>query len=129
MSSQRSFPSPETNVENQTYFAAAAEGRLLVKHCNACGENHFYPRAICPHCFSADTEWRESRGEGQIYSFSVMRRVPQPYALAYVQLDDGVTVMTNIVDCDLDALKIGQRVKVSFRQTDGPVTIPVFEPA
>ncbi len=129
MSSQRSFPSPETNVENQAYFTAAAEGRFLVKHCNACGENHFYPRAICPHCFSADTEWREARGEGHIYSFSVMRRVPQPYALAYVQLDEGVTVMTNIVDCDLDALRIGQRVKVGFRQTDGALTIPVFVPA
>lgn len=129
MSNQRTLPAPGTNVENQPYFDAAAQGKLLVKHCTGCGRNHFYPRAICPHCFSPATEWHESRGQGAIYSFSVMRRVPQPYAIAYVQLDDGVTAMSNIVDCDLNALAIGQRVKVAFVATDGAVTVPVFVPA
>jgi uncharacterized protein len=129
MSTARVFPCPETNVENQAYWDAAAEGRLLLKHCAACGDPHFYPRAICPHCFSDQTEWRESRGVGSIYSFSVMRRVAQPYAIAYVALDDGVTVMSNIVECDLDALAIGQRVKVAFRPSNGPLMIPVFVPA
>jgi len=128
MSTQRTFPSPGTNVENQPFWDAAARGRFLVKHCSGCGKSHFYPRAICPHCFSDQTEWRESAGTGTIYSFSVMRRVPQPYAIAYVTLDDGVTVMSNLVDCDLDALAIGQRVKVAFRASDGAVTIPVFVP-
>lgn len=129
MSTARVLPSPEINVENRAYWDAAAQGRLLVKHCAGCGLSHFYPRAICPHCFSDQTNWRESRGVGSIYSFSVMRRVPQPYAIAYVALDDGVTVMSNIVDCDLDTLAIGQRVKVAFRPSDGPVVIPVFVPA
>jgi uncharacterized OB-fold protein len=129
MSTARVFPCPETNVENQAYWDAAAEGRLLLKHCAACGDPHFYPRAICPHCFSDQTEWRESRVVGSIYSFSVMRRVAQPYAIAYVALDDGVTVMSNIVECDLDALAIGQRVKVAFRPSNGPLMIPVFVPA
>jgi uncharacterized OB-fold protein len=129
MSTDRVFPCPETNVENTMYWDAAAEGRLLVKHCAACGQAHFYPRAICPHCFNDCTEWRESSGVGVIYSFSVMRRVAQPYAIAYVALDDGVTIMSNIVDCDLDALAIGQRVKVAYRASSGSVTIPVFVPA
>jgi uncharacterized OB-fold protein len=129
MSTERVFPCPETNVENKAYWDAAAEGCLLVKHCAACGQTHFYPRAICPHCFSDHTEWRESSGVGVIYSFSVMRRVAQPYAIAYVALDDGVTIMSNIVDCDLDALAIGQRVKVAYRASSGPVVIPVFVPA
>jgi uncharacterized OB-fold protein len=129
MSSERVFPCPETNVENQAYWDAAAAGRLLMKHCAACGHSHLYPRAICPHCFSDATEWRVSPGMGTIYSFSVMRRVPQPYAIAYVALDEGVTMMSNIVECDLDALAIGQRVKVAFRPSDGPLAIPVFVPA
>jgi uncharacterized OB-fold protein len=58
-----------------------------------------------------------------------MRRVAQPYAIAYVALDDGVTIMSNIVECDLDALAIGQRVKVAFRPSNGPLMIPVFVPA
>jgi uncharacterized OB-fold protein len=129
MSTERVFPCPETNVENKTYWDAAGEGCLLIKHCAACGHNHFYPRALCPHCFSHETQWRESSGAGTIYSFSVMRRVAQPYAIAYITLDDGVTIMSNIVDCDLDALAIGQRVKVAYRPSSGPVTIPVFVPA
>jgi uncharacterized OB-fold protein len=120
---------PGTNAENQPFWDAAAEGRLLLKHCAGCGQFHFYPRAICPHCFSDRTEWRDSKGDGAIYSYSVMRRVPQPYALAYVTLDEGITLMTNIVDADLDALKIGQRVKVVFRPTDGAIVAPAFAPA
>src|SRR5688572_31678833 len=103
MDAARVFSCPESNVETRAYWDAALQGRWLVKHCGACGRNHFYPRAICPHCFSDKTEWRETSGTGTIYSFSVMRRVAQPYAIAYVTLDDGVTVMSNVVDCNLDA--------------------------
>lgn len=120
---------PGTNAENQPFFDAASQGRLALKRCEDCGSHHHYPRAICPHCFSDRTVWTDSAGTGTIYSFSVMRRVPQPYALAYVTLDEGVTLMSNIVEADLDALAIGQRVKVAFRQTDGEVTVPVFVPA
>jgi uncharacterized protein len=123
---QRPFTAPIANVEIQAYFDAAAAGKLLVKHCEECSQDHFYPRAICPHCFSSKTTWRESSGAGVIYSFSVMRRVPQPYAIAYVTLDEGITMMSSIVDCDLDTLAIGQRVKAVFRPTDGAVTVPAF---
>lgn len=126
--SQRTLTAPETNVENQAFFDGAASGKFLIKHCEECGQNHFYPRAICPHCFSSRTTWQESLGNGVIYSYSVMRRVPQPYAIAYVTLDDGISVMTSIVDCDLDALSIGQRVKAVFRKTDGEVSVPAFVP-
>jgi len=126
---QRTPVCPGTHIENQPFFDAAADGRLTLKHCEDCGRFHHYPRAICPHCFSDKTTWKDSAGNGTIYSFSVMRRVPQPYALAYVTLDEGLTLMTNVVDADLDALAIGQRVKVAFRKTDGDVTVPVFVPA
>ena len=63
---QRVFPAPGTNVENQPFWDAAAAGKFLVKHCAACGKTHYYPRALCPHCLSADTQWRESAGQGTI---------------------------------------------------------------
>src|SRR5689334_4679628 len=98
----RDIPRPTMNPENQAYFDAAAQGRLLVKRCNACDQFHFYPRAICPHCLSGDTRWVEAAGSGKIYTYSVLRRgTPVPFALAYVTLDEGVTMITNIVDCDL----------------------------
>jgi len=51
------------------------------------------------------------------------------YCIAYVKLDEGVTMLTNIVDCDLDTVKVGQKVKVAFKTTEGGVSMPVFAPA
>lgn len=127
---ERAFTAPVPSPESQPYFDAAAQGRLLIKRCNDCGKPHFYPRALCPHCLSVRTEWVQARGTGTIHTYSVLRRgVPVPYALAYVTLDEGVTMMTNVLECDLDALRIGQRVRVAFRPTQGGPTIPVFVPA
>ena len=68
-------------------------------------------------------------GKGVIYSYSVMRHAPVPYVMAYVTLAEGPTMMTNIVDCDFDQLKIGQDVKVVFKPTDGGPPLPMFTPA
>ena len=127
---ERKLPAPQPNAENKPYFDAAAEGRLLIKRCAACGELHFYPRAICPFCFSDRTEWRPAAGRGTIYTYSVMRRgVPVSYAIAYVTLDEGVTMLTNIVDCDLDGIRIGLKVRVVFKPTEGGPPVPMFGPA
>jgi uncharacterized OB-fold protein len=126
---ERKIPAPEVTVETRPFWDAAAAGRLLVKRCEACGERHHYPRARCPFCGSERTTWQEASGRGRIYSFSVMRRAPQPYAIAYVTLDEGATMMTNIVDCDLDAIRIGQAVRVVFRPSDGGPPVPMFTPA
>ena len=126
---ERTIPAPPLNPEIQPFFDAAAQGRLMIKRCAACGQPHHYPRALCPFCSSDRTEWMPASGRGRIYSYSVMRRVPVPYAIAYVTLEEGVTMMTNIVDCDLDALRIGQAVRVVFKPTEGGPPVPMFTPA
>jgi uncharacterized OB-fold protein len=126
---ERKIPAPEINPETKPFWDAAAQGRLLVKKCVTCGQMHFYPRAICPFCFSDKTEWVTASGRGTVYSYSVMRRVPVPYALAYVTLEEGVSMMTNIVDCDLDAIRIGQPVTVAFKPSDGGPPVPMFRPS
>lgn len=126
---ERKLPAPQPSPETAAYFDAAKEGRFLVKRCRACGEAHHYPRALCPFCFSDETEWQEASGSGVIYSYSVMRRAPVPYAIAYVTLEEGPTMMTNLVDCDFDALAIGQKVRVVFRPTDGGAPLAMFTPA
>lgn len=129
-SQERKIPAPAVNPENKAFFDAAAEGRLLIKKCNSCGEHHHYPRALCPHCFSDRTVWRDAQGTGTVYTYSVLRRgAPVPYCIAYVALDEGVSMLTNIVDCDLDAVKIGMKVKVVFKPTDGGPPVPMFTPA
>jgi hypothetical protein len=126
---KRPIPSPAVNPENQPFFEGARAGKLLIKRCEACGEFHYYPRAMCPFCSSERTAWVEATGRGVIYSFSVMRRVPQPYAIAYVTLDEGVAMLTNLVDCDLDRLRIGDAVRVVMKPADGGELIPMFTPA
>jgi uncharacterized OB-fold protein len=126
---ERKIPAPEINPETKPFWDAAAQGRLLVKKCVTCGQMHFYPRAICPFCFSDKTEWVTASGRGTVYSYSVMRRVPIPYALAYVTLEEGVSMMTNIVDCDLDAIRIGQPVTVAFKPSEGGPPVPMFRPS
>jgi len=126
---QRKIGAPAVNLETQHFWDATADGKLLIKKCTACGEPHFYPRSYCPFCFSDKTEWVEASGTGTVYTYSVMRRAPIPYAIAYVTLAEGPTIMTNIVDCDLDAIRIGQAVRLVFKPSEGGPPVPMFTPA
>ncbi len=125
---ERKLPAPVATPEGEAFWKAASEGKFLVKRCADCGRVHWYPRAICPFCFSDRTEWVAGSGRGTIYTYSVMRRAPEPYAIAYVTLEEGPTMMTNIVDCDLDSIRIGQKVKLVFKPTDGGPPMPMFTP-
>jgi uncharacterized OB-fold protein len=124
----RKIPAPVESPETAPFWTAAREGRFLIPGCHSCGKPHWYPRAICPFCFSDQTEWRDATGGGTVYAFSVMRRAPEPYAVAYVTLDEGPTMLTNLVDCDLDRLAIGQRVRLVFTSTEGGAPVPTFRP-
>lgn len=123
----RKIPAPRVLPESLAYWQAADEGKLLVKKCNACGEVHHYPRDICPHCLSSDTVWQQAAGTGTVYSFSTMGQGDAAYTLAYVTLDEGVTLMTNLVDCDPAKVAIGDKVRVVFKPTDGHA-VPMFTP-
>ena len=126
--SERKLAAPEPNPETAPFWEAAADGRLLLRSCKSCGDAHYYPRTICPYCGSSDTDWLEASGKGEIYSVSVMRRgAGAPYAVAWVVLDEGPAMLTNITDCDLDGLAIGQRVELVFKPTgeDSP-PVPMF---
>lgn len=127
----RKMAIPEIHPEHKEYWEAAAEGKILIKHCESCGEHHYYPRVLCPFCMSGKMKWVKAKGTGHVYTYSVMRR-GVPYAIGFVTLDEGPSMMTNIVDCDLDTVRIGQKVKVVFKQSGdhnnpGPF-IPCFTP-
>jgi uncharacterized protein len=124
----RKLMPPPVNAENEAFFNAARQGRFMIPVCAVCGKAHWYPRAICPFCASDKVEWREGSGKGTIYTFSVMRRVKEPYVIAHVTLAEGPTMLTNIVDCDLDAVRIGQPVTVVFQETENGPPVPMFRP-
>tara|TARA_B100001142_G_scaffold226866_1_gene224980 strand:- start:1218 stop:1643 length:426 start_codon:yes stop_codon:yes gene_type:complete len=112
----------EPNSENLQFFEGAEQGRLVLPRCTACGFVIWFPREICPECGSQDVDWFEASGNGSIYSCTVTRRIPgswgkaAPFVLAYVELDEGPRVMTNIVDCDPEQVAIGDRVKAVFEE-------------
>jgi len=123
------LPSPIINPENQVFWEAAQKGRLVLKVCNSCKEVHYYPRTICPHCGGIDTAWLDSEGAGEIYSYTVMRRgVEVPFAMAYVRLKEGISLLTHISNCDFDAIRIGQKVRVVFQETQDGQKTHLFEP-
>ena len=130
----------EPNSENLQFFEGAEQGRLVLPRCTACGFVIWFPREICPECGSQDVDWFEASGSGSIYSCTVTRRIPgswgkaAPFVLAYVELDEGPRVMTNIVDCDPEQVAIGDRVEAVFEEAtdrDGNPGPPLlrFRPA
>ena len=126
----RVAPAPVLYPDNAEFWAGTAAGKLLVRHCASCGKPHWYPRPQCPLCMGDQTVWKQSTGLGSIYTFSVCRRVgPQAFVIAYVRLDDGVTLLSNIVDCDFDAIRIGDRVRVVMQASESGVMVPMFTPA
>ena len=131
----RKIPAPRVLPETLAYWEAADAGQLLVKKCQECGEFHHYPRDICPYCLSANTTWEKSAGTGKVYSFSTMGKGEAAYTMALVTLDEGVTVMSNLVDCDAGLVQINQRVRVVFKPSQGGPgaggghAVPMFTPA
>ncbi|WP_323760407.1 Zn-ribbon domain-containing OB-fold protein [Maricaulis sp.] len=133
--SARTFSAPQPNSETGPFWDGLGAGVLRIKICDSCDRAHYYPRAICPHCGSADTRWVDASGFGEIYSLSVMRRGEgAPFAVAYVTLDEGVAVLTNLVADDLDSLAIGQRVQLAPVASEGGGSesgpnLPCFAPS
>lgn len=119
-------PYAQAYPETAPFWAAAQQGQLLLKTCNRCQRAHWYPRVVCPLCGGDDTGWEPASGQGSLYAFSIIERADPPYALAYVELDEGPILLSNMVDCDLRALRIGQRVSAVFRQTPDGRYAPYF---
>lgn len=130
MSEPSSAPRPALKyfAAEKPFIEAAEQGVLAVPKCTACGRMHWYPRPFCPFCCSEAIAWEPSSGKGTIYSFSVLRHPTAPYSIAYVTLDDGPTLMTNIVDCSFDALRIGGRVRLAWRRDEDGRPWPAFTP-
>lgn len=132
---QPRFPEPDT----QTFWEATKRHQLAYQICNRCKDVIFYPRHHCPKCGSGDTAWRVSKGQGAVYTFSVIMQSRHPafkelgpYAVAYVDMDEGFRIMTNIVgvkDPTKD-IRCGMRVKLRWEdQGEGNISLPMFEPA
>ena len=129
-------PLPIPNEDSQPYWEGSQKDKLLLQQCQDCGRYRFPPQLMCPNCWSENTEWLESSGIGTIYTFGVVRRAIQPrwgdkipYVVALVQLDEGPTIFTNIVECTPEELAIGMPVEVVFDHVTSDIALPKFRPA
>jgi hypothetical protein len=120
------------------FWSGLADGRLRLPACGACGHRFFPPRPACPSCLRQDLTWVDTSGEGTVYSVTVVHRRPAsgfdvPFALALVELDDGWTVMTHVVGCAPDDVRIGLRVRPTIQALTGrggaSLSLALFRPA
>jgi uncharacterized OB-fold protein len=129
-------PLPQVDEESRGYWEACKRHELYLQRCGECGALRFYPRALCPSCLSETTEWVRSEGKGTVYTFTVTHqnqapgfRDALPYVLAYVELEEGVRMLTNIVGCAPDEVRIGMRVEVVFEDVSEEMALPKFGPS
>ena len=132
---QPQFPEPIT----QPFWDGVKNGELKYQQCDGCDAIVFYPCNLCTQCGSGDLTWKTSKGEGTVYTYSVIRQSRHPnfadlgaFSIAFIDLDEGFRMMSSVVGIDnpVEDIEIGMRVKVEFEEQDeGDYPIPVFRPA
>jgi uncharacterized OB-fold protein len=127
-------PLPHLDEENRWFFEACARHELTLQKCSSCGTVRFYPRALCPSCTSSKTDYVRASGRGRVYTFTVTHqnqapgfRDELPYVMAYVELDEGPRILTNIINTPPGEVKIDLPVEVVFEDIDENFAIPKFQ--
>ena len=130
-------PQPKINafMETKPFWDAAKQNKLVIQYCKDTGKAQFFPHPVSMATGRRNLEWREVSGKGQVYSWTVTNspwpghedRVP--FLCALVELDEGVRMLTNIVECKPEEVKVGMPVEVTFEDATPEISIPVFRPA
>jgi uncharacterized OB-fold protein len=127
-------PLPWPNPTTAPFFEAARRHELVLQRCPRDGF-FFYPRSRCPSCLGADWGWERVSGSGRVHSFTIDRvghlpalRKLAPYAIAIVELDEGPRLTARLVECDVEAVKVGMRVVAAFEDVED-ASLVHFRPA
>ncbi|MGH7032212.1 MAG: Zn-ribbon domain-containing OB-fold protein [Stellaceae bacterium] len=126
---------PVANPDTKRFWEGCAEGKLLLQRCAACGRVRHPPSPICPNCLSEAHDWSPASGHGSVYTFVVVHEERRgweklvPYVLAVVELDEGVRMVTNLVNVALKDVAIGMPVEVTFAASNDATRLPLFQPA
>jgi len=129
------YPAPTEDEDNQPMLAAWREGRLVLPACERCGRTFFYPRPICPHCWSDALTWRNTSGEGTVESFAIVRRPNDPaflddvpIVLAEVMLKEGVAMLARIVNVEANTVECGMKLRLVPSDLAVRYPLPTFCP-
>jgi uncharacterized OB-fold protein len=132
-------PLPAVTAEAKPFWEAAAQQQLVMQRCSDCQAWVWTPRPSCNECGSERLKWTPMSGKGEIYSFTIIRQVVGraaskafdadiPYVVAWVDLDEGPRMITNVVGCSVEDVKLGMKVTVAFEQASPDIWLPKFKP-
>jgi len=126
-------PMPTPTRESQPYWDGLREGKLMLQHCAACGKVRHYPRPVCPHCFSMESEFKAAPLGGTLHTWTVCHhpfnfffKAQSPFIVALVDMDAGVRINAPLRGVAESDLKIGQKLTLAFEPVTQETTLPYF---
>jgi uncharacterized OB-fold protein len=126
---------PPADAASERFWGATRDQRLVLPWCTACERALWYPREVCPGCLGSDIEWRPATGTGSVYAVAVHHKPGPgrdadggPYAVALVDLPEGVRMMSNVVGCPPGSVTVGMAVRVTWHPLSDGRHLPQFEP-
>jgi uncharacterized protein len=131
-------PLPTPDPVTQPFWDSLKEHAVKLQKCGGCKQFIFYPRALCPSCMSDDLAWTSISGRGVVHAFAIPHRHPNrvfteggPYVVALIELEEGVRMMSNLVEVDPtpEAVTVGMAVEIVYDDVTDEVTLPKFRPA
>ncbi len=132
-SSDYAKPLPELDGHTEDFYTFCGLGELRFQRCDDCGAWRHVPRELCPECGSWSWQWARSSGRGSVFTWTVVTRALHPafaesvpYAPTVIELEEGVRLLSEVVDCTPDALEIGMPVEVVFERATPEVALPKF---
>lgn len=129
-------PLPDPTPISQPYWDACRHHQLELQQCVDCGSFRFPPGYMCPSCASMALRWKRVSGRGRVHAYTVVHRPPHPafakdapYVVALIELAEGVVLMSNVVGCPAEQVRVGMPVQVTFDDVSADIALPKFEPA
>jgi len=130
---QTGIPVPVPNPDNQGFWDSCRQHELRLQRCLSCGAWRHQPRPMCPECHSLDYEWARASGRGTVYTFTVVHgptlpvfQERAPYNVVVVRLAEGPYMVSNLIDCPVEDIRIGMSVEVVFDDVSETVSLPKF---
>ena len=130
------LPLPQPDEHAQPFWDFLREGKLRLQRCSECATLRHPPRPMCPHCGSLESDWAIASGRGSVYTFAISHQAVHPalrdrvpHAVVLIELEEGVRLTSNMVDCPPDEIAIGMPVEVVFHAVNDTVTLPLFRRA
>lgn len=130
-------PAPGRDPVTAPFWESVERGAMEIQFCDECGKGVFYPRGICPRCFSNRLTWKPVSGRGKIHAFTIAYRhwhpafqADVPYVVALIELDEGVRMMSNVVGvpADPEHVSVEMPVEVVYEQGENGAMLPKFQP-